>query len=390
MTPTAVYPIFTTLLAALGTTWLISRKAGIRPAEVSYISIDGLRGYLAFFVFIHHTSIWLNVIKYGAWQEPGLNLYNHFGQTSVSLFFMITGFLFFGRLFSNEKKPVNWKQYGISRVMRLAPLYLFAMFILFIYVAYVSGFKLVEPLSKVAADGARWMGFTLFGMPWINQAPYMGYMIAGVTWSLIYEWLFYFSLPIIGMIFFRARVPVLISLLSIFMVYQIWIHNMLPMIHIYTFGGGFLAAYLVRSARFVKIAVTKTASVIALLSVSCSVYFFHSAYSWIPLLLNAITFIIIACGNTLFGLLALPVSRLFGQLSYGIYLLQGLFLYLLFRIIFGMEAMSHFSADVYWLLMTGATVIFISICYAAHLFIELPGIKAGARFNEWISRRSGK
>lgn len=66
-------------------------------------SIDGLRGYLAFFVFLHHSLVWYFYIKTGSWNVLDSHFYNHLGQTSVVFFFMITGFLFYAKLLNKDK-----------------------------------------------------------------------------------------------------------------------------------------------------------------------------------------------------------------------------------------------------------------------------------------------
>jgi peptidoglycan/LPS O-acetylase OafA/YrhL len=60
-----------------------------------YASLDGLRGYCAFFVFLHHASIWYSYLHTNSWAAPPSHFYNHLGQSGVAIFFMITGFLFF-------------------------------------------------------------------------------------------------------------------------------------------------------------------------------------------------------------------------------------------------------------------------------------------------------
>lgn len=386
MNLTLIYPVFTLLIVALFTTWLISRKAGIHPVEMQYKSIDGLRGYLAFFVFIHHAFIWRGFIQWGVWDTPRWHAYNHFGQSSVMLFFMITGFLFFGKLIDGREKPVAWLHFFVSRIMRLAPLYLLAVFFVCLLIGFRYGFGLKEPVTTVLVEILQWAGFTVFGVPGINRSPDAGFMMAGVTWSLVYEWLFYCSLPLLSFFFFRFRTSLIALLVSAALAWLIWVNNTLPLIHLYAFGSGLLAAYLVRSP-MIRIMLGKTVfSFLALAALVSSVYFFKEAYSPVPFLLNTVFFCIVAGGNSLFGFLETNLSRLFGQLSYGIYLLQGLFLYILFKSLIGTEVLKEFSDDVYWLMMTGMTAVFITIVYAAHLYIELPGIRMTSRISKRLYR----
>jgi len=70
--------------------------------------IDGLRGYLAIFVFIHNyaiTYIWKTT---GEWSSPGFVYFNSMESVGVSVFFVITGYLFTLKLLKSPK--INWKR----------------------------------------------------------------------------------------------------------------------------------------------------------------------------------------------------------------------------------------------------------------------------------------
>lgn len=95
MGPVSPLPAIICLLVAIGTSFLLVKRFGVPPAQGRYASIDGLRGYLALFVFLHHSSVWYFFLRTGQWEDPPSNLYTHFGSSSVLLYFMITGFLFF-------------------------------------------------------------------------------------------------------------------------------------------------------------------------------------------------------------------------------------------------------------------------------------------------------
>ncbi|MGJ7104041.1 acyltransferase family protein [Morganella morganii] len=59
------------------------------------LKIDGLRGVLAVSVFFHHTVISYYWIKNGTWEPIDNIAIMNLGSVSVSLFFMITGYLFY-------------------------------------------------------------------------------------------------------------------------------------------------------------------------------------------------------------------------------------------------------------------------------------------------------
>ena len=99
--PNIFIAICCTVFAVL-TSWILVKIFKIQFKNVKYETVDGLRGYLSFFVFLHHACIYYYLFPSYNWKLPAQNLYIHFGQTSVALFFMITGFLFFDKLLSSK------------------------------------------------------------------------------------------------------------------------------------------------------------------------------------------------------------------------------------------------------------------------------------------------
>src|SRR5690242_20657357 len=70
--------------------------------------IDGLRGYLALGVMVHHFVIWLGVLAGLPWRPPTLALFTNLGQGAVTLFFMVTGALFYGKILGGLR-GVDWR-----------------------------------------------------------------------------------------------------------------------------------------------------------------------------------------------------------------------------------------------------------------------------------------
>jgi len=115
-----VHPIFAvaaTLIALLFCTVLGRRRTKVLTLS-RYPTVDGLRGYLAFFVFLHHTVITYFYIATGEWRVPPSNLFTQLGQASVSLFFMITAFLFYGKVLDNKNGSIDWLKFFVGRLMR--------------------------------------------------------------------------------------------------------------------------------------------------------------------------------------------------------------------------------------------------------------------------------
>ena len=97
------------LILAVVALFIIDRVFGTAPVpERRFSSLDGLRGYLALAVFLHHSAIWYFYLRSAAWALPPSRLYTHFGQSSVALFFMITSLLFWSKIMDGRDRPVDW------------------------------------------------------------------------------------------------------------------------------------------------------------------------------------------------------------------------------------------------------------------------------------------
>src|SRR3979490_3443378 len=71
-------------------------------------TLDGLRGFLALSVFIHHFVITHRYLQSGIWDYPPSAFYTLLGQVGFGVFFMITGFLFWGKLLDARGRPDWW------------------------------------------------------------------------------------------------------------------------------------------------------------------------------------------------------------------------------------------------------------------------------------------
>ena len=93
-----------------------------QPSTERLVSLDGLRGVLAFGVFVHHFFAAYQWKHTGAWQPPASHLYGVMGGFCVILFFMVTGFLFFGKV-KATRGELDLDRFFIGRVFRLVPVY---------------------------------------------------------------------------------------------------------------------------------------------------------------------------------------------------------------------------------------------------------------------------
>jgi len=380
MSPVSLIPILPILGLALTTVYLVNKVMPIPITKGHYAAIDGLRGYLAFFVFLHHSSIWYFFIRYNNWGAPPSHVYNHLGPTSVDFFFMITAFLFFRKLMKGRLVGMNWLQLYVARVFRIMPVYLFAMSVLFVFVGVISGFVLHERRIDLGIQMLEWLAFM---GPDMNGVGATGLIIAGVVGSLAFEWAFYFSLAIIGGMFFNIQVSnlfvVCTGLLLLFfliIIEQYYPHG--AVIRVLSFGGGIVAAFLIDNATVRRLAVSKLCSGIMIILLITAIGFFTSVDSLVPMICVMGAFIIIACGNTLFGLLTNATSRRLGQISYSIFMLHGLLLFLTFRLLLGSPRASAMSAISHWMVIAIIGVMVILISSLTYHYIEAPFMNAAS------------
>ncbi|WP_176442270.1 acyltransferase family protein [Noviherbaspirillum humi] len=386
----AFHPIFAlgiSLLAILAAAVLARFLEAPGQAPGRFASLDGLRGLLVLGVFLHHASMWYLYRQSGKWDEPPSHLYNHLGESSVALFFMITGFLFFSKLLAGRHKPIDWLHLYVSRVLRLFPLYLFSMLLLFAAVAAQTGFRLNEPWPRLLNEVLRWLSFGVAGNPDLNGMKLTFVIDAGVVWSLAYEWLFYAALPLIGLVIgvTPPRRVVLASLLACAVIVMLMRGS--DFSYLAVFGGGILAALCAQSPRFCALARGTAASLLALACLGLAVHLSPGAFNTTTTALLTVAFTLIACGNTLFGVLTWQPIQLIGDMGYSIYLLHGFLLYIGLRAapLPGLGAPAY--AIGHWRAVTAMAVPLVVLCYATFRLIERPAMQATPRVVGALLRR---
>lgn len=374
MDPLSAAPAIACIALAVGTGWILMLRVGAPAAKGRAIAIDGLRGYLALFVFIHHASVWYFFARSGKFIAPLTKLYAHFGQSSVTLFFMITGFLFFTRLLNHRTRPIDWLQFFVSRLTRLFPLYLFTMSLLFIIVFCLTNGTLVQSPWAIAKSALKWIGFTILGSPDLNGVTATNLILSGVIWSLPYEWFFYAILPLmalcIGIVPPRLYLAIGVTGLIGLTVWEPYAKYLWP------FAGGIAAALLSQMQSLKNFAATTAASALALSCIVATVGVFEGAYASGHVVLLSIAFTMIASGTDLFGALSAPISRFLGELAYSVYLLHGIVLYVAFKFAIGLQAASAITPIQHWMIIFCLTPLLIVCCFLTFYLIERPGVRA--------------
>ena len=376
-----LYGLFISLVSFL--TCLICASLIGRTKYFSFLSerrsrfgcIDGIRGFLALSVFFHHFIITYYWKVSGSWQRPPEDLFQNLGKVGVAIFFMITGFLFFSRIVNQDQK-ISWLKLYKSRVFRIYPLYLFVLTLISLVVFYNSDFVLNTSFSSVVKDYVRW-GLFLGGT--INDFSETKQIIAGVDWTLKYEWLFYLSLPLLYLAYIVLGKWGLIAtalLTVVLFLYPISIPFISSSFFIYFTAGAMISQF----AKKVENLVEKRHSMVSAFSVLiiAVVLIYPNSLDLIHILLMSVLFLFIAAGNNMFKSFSSKASIVLGEISYSIYLTHGIVLYILFSGENGKE-IALLSIEKYALLMPLVSVVVVLFSSLTFLLIEKPGIDLGKK-----------
>jgi peptidoglycan/LPS O-acetylase OafA/YrhL len=144
---------------------LLSTKTVIEKQR--YASFDGLRGICVIFVFIQHIYIWFYYNKTGQWILPKSNLYSQFGSGAVAIFFMITSFLFWGKIRDSEK--IDWIKLYTSRFLRITPIYYLSIIIMMIMAFFIA--KRNSNHTLIIDNFLHYVFFSFGGVWWRFAKP---------------------------------------------------------------------------------------------------------------------------------------------------------------------------------------------------------------------------
>ncbi|MGL2964114.1 acyltransferase family protein [Flavobacterium sp. RSB2_4_14] len=384
---TILNPLFAVILFTIAylTAYIINLRYKSTENIISrYENIDGLRGFLALGVFIHHSTIWFQYIQIDHWKLPKSNLYTHLGQTSVAFFFMITSFLFVSKLINSAEKGFNWRSFFISRIYRLTPMYYVSIIIIMAIVMTITNWELRVGLIEFLHSIFMWSTYTIIERGSINGFDFTSKINAGVTWSLPYEWLFYFSLPIISLFILKIKPTIFYIGISLFFVLGFFYLHGFEYNPIFSFFGGMVAPFIIKY--YPKINTQNIIFSFIILLCLILIGQFEKA-NMICKILTAIIFTLVALGNTFFGILKYSTLKFLGEMCYSTYLLHGIVLFVVIYFGIGIEAIKHFSPIQYSLVIFLITPIVVIISFWGYKFVEKPYMEKSKKINNYLNNK---
>lgn len=347
------------------------------PENGRYIEIDGLRGYLALMVAAHHYYIMYEWSSTGNWQAPNFIAFNNLGVFAVSIFFMITGFLFIGKVDrARERGGLDFISLIKSRVFRIFPLYILAVILTILLSFHVTLYQFNEE-QNITKDVIKWV---MFLGDSVNGYQDSKRITAGVTWTLRYEWLFYISL--IGIYYISklkyglAGLGLSIAVFSLMKIDFLYFNSVYLIFFVL---GGVSYFFNKKYSGIYGCGVCKgiVPSLIMLLSLVLALFTSEKDHLLLFSMLCFIFFMIVLMGGDFFGLFCKKTSRVLGEISYSIYLMHGIVFFILFKVIW-----PDFINNNYYLYMLMFPVCVLCVVFVSaitFLNIELPSIKAGKK-----------
>jgi peptidoglycan/LPS O-acetylase OafA/YrhL len=317
--------------------------------------IDAMRGILALSVMTHHFYITYVWKTQGVWQKPSTLFLDNLGAVAVSLFFLTTGFLFLNKL---QKKTIDWEDLYWSRLKRIVPLFVFVVFI--VLVITFSNIERSILDKKSLGFIIKWFLFLGGDLDSFESKR----VIAGVHWSLVYEWGFYFALPFIYTIVNKS-IPnrLFLVVFAIPLVYILTVTNLKLYL---LFALSYLSILFKNQIKY-TITKYKKISSIAILFIFIYTLLYTEGYSITQQIFISIIFAFIANGLTL-SILKNNGLKILGDISYSIYLMHGIVLYSLFSIL----DVFNFQNTIYQFLTYYplAFILTILISFFTHKHIE--------------------
>jgi peptidoglycan/LPS O-acetylase OafA/YrhL len=345
------------------------------PGGSRLVALDGLRAFLALGVVLQHAWIFRNhYFSNHAWVRPLNPFVALAGSLAVPVFFMITGYLFWNKAIA-AKGHLKVVSFYLSRARRILPLYYFFCAAVFAIVLVISQGEpgtgsrtVVSELLSLVIPGYQTSG-RLLG---VDREPLMGHV-----WTLYDEVYFYLFFPLLA---WGARTRTAArTVVGIFFLLLVFKRLMTGITDypLFSFLAGIGTAELLTQApRIVPLLRSPIIGFAVLAIIFC-----------LPLLSNGnlhplvfgggtVSFVAIAAGNDLLGLLSLRSAQVIGQISYSVYLLHLPVLFAGLHSFDSLVPIAGLGSLAYTTVMIGAIVLVLGTAMATYRWVEKPWLSS--------------
>lgn len=340
----------------------LAEQAGQR-----FQTLDGLRGFAALAVFFAHCAANYDYWTTGRWDGGAAHFYGAIGAAAVSLFMMITGFLFWTRVLREGEALSTAKLYR-SRIRRLVPMYLVSVALSALVVAVLTGFTLQTGLIQFLRDLRAWLSFGFIQNGDLNGLPDARYINA-VYWTLALEWSFYAALPLLAQFRRGWRFWLLCAVTVYFGLRS-------PLWLCFLFGA--LAALAIERGLLTGRLAAPWLAPVALVPLVLALPF-EEIYAVWPLALLAVFFVFVLDGQSLLGLLRCAPARLLGAVSYSVYLVHCIVLYSVMRAVNAVTPLGSLAPLEFWSWAALAVSLAVGLSAITYRYVEYPFIAPGRK-----------
>jgi peptidoglycan/LPS O-acetylase OafA/YrhL len=228
--------------------------------------------------------------------------------------------------------------------------------------------------SDIFDECLAWLGFSILGMPSIDGYFATSTVTAVVTWTLPYECAFYAMLPLLALPL-RVKMPATTLALGLVGAIGLAVSDA-DAAYCVPFVGGFAVAQVMRVPRLAEVLRHRACAAAAMIAMTVAILQFRTIYAPVPLLLLAFSLATVACGNDLFGILNWRLPQALGNWAYSLYLLHGIVLYTVFKLVIGDERAARLADWQCGLLLVGLVPVVLTIAWASQRWVESPPMRA--------------
>ncbi len=355
-----------------------------KSERVYFHGLDELRAVAALLVYLHHSENYKCTEKL-----PSLFDYTFFsdfieklGRNSVIAFFTLSGFLITYLLLVEKERTgtISVKAFYVRRILRIWPLYFLTVFIGFALVPLLhkTGLFNNQPHFSKLVENLNYNSLPLFILFLSNFAlkyfkPVFG---AAQSWSVSVEEQFYLVWP--HVIKYCKGIKKILLVVILLLIFKVGIqdfissfygknnlYRMLNLVSVEFMFVGAIAALFVFSRK--KNVVTdwilksRVMLILTLLAIAYEL-FTYNHFLIVSTLVSLLILLLIT------QKIEIKFLKYFGKISYGIYMLHPLMLYLAFSLTYGIKNITVFNVCFYSLSFA-LTVLFAGLSYR---YIENP------------------